>query len=112
MPKVFEGGAVAGRPVVVQTAVAMGAGYVLTLGMDASRFVIGEWSPRMPQSFAPLDLSRRVNGAIGRLLRAAAARPGFLIAGYALPLPHVSFARAGGPLKRQRKASSVNGWVA
>ena len=108
MSAVFESGVVAGWRVALHVQVNVGSGYILTLGLTEDRRVVGEWSPRMPTTFNPANLARKIEGAMARLLVAAAARPGLLIVGWRLPLPAASVSRSGaGPLKRSRPSASL-----
>lgn len=111
--KVYEGARrLAGIEVVMWTKLTMGGGRSMTLGLDADRRVIGEWCPPgMPASWSPVNLAKRLNGGLSRLLLAAAGRPRLLLAGWRLELPPVSTAARGGPLRRSRssaRASSSN----
>ena len=106
--KVYEGGLVGGVLVVMWTKLTMGGGRSITLGIDQRRCVIGEWdAPGMPASWSVENLTKRLNGGLSRLLLAAASRPGVLIAGYRIPIPPASVAKAGGPLRRSRRAAPL-----
>lgn len=79
--RVSCGGAVAGQPVVLRTAVNIGGGRVLNLGLTADRFVVGD---RRIKSLSP-DVAARYRGALAALLSKAASVPGLIVAGYRFP---------------------------
>ena len=102
--KVYEGGLVGGVEVVMRTTLSLGGGRSMSLGIDAERRVFGEWgAPGMPASWSPVNLAKRLNGGLSRLLLAASSRPGLLIAGWRVDLPAASVGRRGGPLRRRQR---------
>ena len=107
MSAVFEFGVVGGLPVELHVQVPVGSGYILTLGLTSDRRVVGEWSPRMPQTFSAANLARKIQGAVARLCASAAARPGLLIVGWRIPLPPASESRSGAPLIRSRRSAAL-----
>ena len=109
--KVYEGGRVGFREVVMRTTLSLGGGRFLTLGLTDDRppRVIGEWGDRgMPGSWNPASLAKRLRGGLSRLLLAASSRPSFLLGGWHLALPPASVAARGGPLRRQRPAAHAS----
>ena len=96
--KVYEGGLVGGVPVVMRTTLSLGGGRSLVLGLTDDRppRCIGEWGASgMPAVWSPVNLAKRLNGGLSRLLLAAASRPGLLLAGWRVALPAASVGRRG-----------------